>query len=152
MKNRFDNPTVRLIGVGNLSAKKRTHRLQSKNTGWPKKVELYQVLSPASFQMMFREVHGDVGKLCLTDDQGIQACHAHPDWLDLCREAPLFMIDRNNQDRPATEDNLFVLIFTADSKGNLQIRSHSFKYKHVWAAKKRPHLLVRQAVPGRKVI
>ncbi|HOZ53400.1 MAG TPA: hypothetical protein PK142_01840 [bacterium] len=93
-------------------------------------IEIYEIVKHANFKDMFTSLSDDLDSLCLTQSQIIDFCEKHRSYLRQAGYAAFFLTKKDFE-KPATEDNLFVVLVGVDSCG-LDVSVHRFDDAHVW--------------------
>jgi len=103
-------------------------------------VEVYEMVKNANFKDIFTSLSDDLNLLCLTQDQIIDFCKKHRGHL---RQGgyTTFFLTKKDFEKPATEDNLFVVNVTLHSYGLLVLVYH-FGLALVWSADARRRVVV----------
>jgi len=115
--------------------------LNKKSKSTPKtEVEIYEIAKNANFKDMFTSLSDDLDFLCLTQSQIIDFCEKHRSHLRQVGYATLFLTKKDFE-KPATEDNLFVVGVGVGSDG-LGVDVSRFGRAHVWSADARRRVVV----------
>jgi len=103
-------------------------------------VGVYEMVKNANFKDIFTSLSDDLNLLCLTQDQIIDFCKKHRSHL---RQGGYgtFFLTKKDFEKPATEDNLFVVFVSVDSLGLYVSVSH-FDDASVWNAVCRHRVVV----------
>lgn len=103
-------------------------------------VEVYEMVKDATLKDIFSFLSDDIDVLCLTQSQIINFCEKHRSHLRQDGYATLFLT-KEDFEKPATEENLFVVNVDVDSYG-LGVGVDHFDDAYVWGAGYRHRVVV----------
>ncbi len=103
-------------------------------------VKIYEMVKDANFEEIFTSLSDDLDSLCLTQSQIIDFCKKHRSHL---RQGGYgtFFLTKKDFEKPATEDNLFVVFVLVFSYG-LYVNVLHFDGASVWDAGFRSRVVV----------
>lgn len=103
-------------------------------------IQVYEIAKDAIFKDMFTFLSDNLDSLCLTQDQIIDFCSNHSEYLRSGGYATFFLTKKDFK-KPATSNNLFVIRVPVHSGGLAVYVSH-FDDAYVWVAGCRHRLVV----------
>lgn len=96
-------------------------------------VNVYEMISDATFPQMFNSLSPDLDKLCLTQSQIINFCTKHPGWLRQDGYATFFMFKVNGE---------YFVVFVLVLGDGLYARVRRFEYVDIWRGSDHRHVVV----------